>query len=152
MLQELSCYVSWVMHVKRFCANMNNIYYYYEKNKPGPDGRPKLFSSARSRLTSRVPPCCASLVRSIHRLISALLPVGRPFGMSRPNTLACGLRKRPGSFLIGSHYRDSQYYNRRWEEGDETSISPGRDRDLPPRYGHPISITLVFHPATFVHL
>ena len=30
-------------------------------------------------LTSRVPPCCASLVRSIHRLISALLPVGRPF-------------------------------------------------------------------------
>ena len=23
-------------------------------------------------------------------------------------TLACGLRKRPGSFLIGSHYRDSQ--------------------------------------------
>ena len=67
------------------------------------------FSSARSRLTSRVPPCCASLVRSIHRLVSALLPVGRPFGTSRPNTLACGLRKRPGSFLIGSHYRDSQY-------------------------------------------
>ena len=38
-----------------------------------------------------------------------LLSLGEAFGMSRPNTLACGLRKRPGSFLIGSHYRDSQY-------------------------------------------
>ena len=37
-----------------------------------------------------------------------LLSLGEAFGTSRPNTLACGLRKRPGSFLIGSHYRDSQ--------------------------------------------
>ena len=40
---------------------------------------------------------------------NGLLSLGEAFGTSRPNTLACGLRKRPGSFLIGSHYRDSQY-------------------------------------------
>ena len=67
-----------------------------------------LFSSARSTLTSWVSTYCASLVRSTHGLVSAFFPLGRPFGTSRPNTLACGLRKRPGSFLIGSHYRDSQ--------------------------------------------
>ena len=56
-----------------------------------------LFSSTHSRLTWWVSPCCASLVRPTHGLVSAFFPVGRPLGMSRPNTLACRLRKRPGS-------------------------------------------------------
>ena len=58
-----------------------------------------LFSSARSRLTSRISPWCATLVWSTHGLVSAFFHVGRQFGTSRPNTLACGLRKRPWSFL-----------------------------------------------------
>ena len=60
-----------------------------------------LFSSARSRLTSRISPWCATLVWSTHGLVSAFFHVGRQFGTSRPNTLACGLRKRPWSFLMG---------------------------------------------------
>ena len=60
-----------------------------------------LFSSARSRMTSRISPWCATLVWSTHGLISAFLHVGRQFGTSRPNILACGLRKRPRSFLMG---------------------------------------------------
>ena len=64
-------------------------------NKPGSDGRP------RSRLTSRISPWCATLVWSTHGLVSAFFHVGRQFGTSWPNTLACGLRKRPWSFLMG---------------------------------------------------
>ena len=60
-----------------------------------------LFSSARSRLTSRISPWCATLVWSTHGLVSAFFYVRRQFGTSRPNTLACGLRKRPRSFLMG---------------------------------------------------
>ena len=58
------------------------------------------FSSARSRLTSRISPWCATLVWSTHGLVSAFFHVGRQFGASRPNILACGLRKRPWSFLM----------------------------------------------------
>ena len=71
-----------------------------------------LFPSALSRLTSRIPTCCASLIRSTDGLVSAFFPVGRLFGTSRPRTLACGLRKRPGSFLIGSHDNNSTFYIR----------------------------------------
>ena len=60
-----------------------------------------LFSSARSRLTSRISPWCATLIWSTHGLVSAFFHVGRQFGASRPSTLACGLRKRPWSFLMG---------------------------------------------------
>ena len=60
-----------------------------------------LFSSAHSRLTLRISPWCATLVWSTHGLISAFTHVGRQFGTSRPNTLTCGLRKRPWSFLMG---------------------------------------------------
>ena len=60
-----------------------------------------LSSSARSRMTSRISPWCATLVWSTHGLVSAFFHVGRQFGASRPNTLACGLRKRPWSFLMG---------------------------------------------------
>ena len=60
-----------------------------------------LFSSARSRMTSRISPWCATLVWSTHGLVSAFFHVGRQFGASRPSTLACGLRKRPWSFLMG---------------------------------------------------
>ena len=52
-----------------------------------------LFSSARSKLTSRISPWCTTLVWSTHGLVSAFFHVGRQFGTSRPNTLACGLRK-----------------------------------------------------------
>ena len=52
-----------------------------ERNKAGPRQSTALTCS---RLTSRVPPCCASLVRSTHSLNSAFFPVGMPFGMSRP--------------------------------------------------------------------
>ena len=68
-------------------------------NKPGSDGRPR--SSVCSRLTSRISPWCTTLVWSTHGLISAFFHVGRQFGMSRLNTLAYGLRKRPWSFLMG---------------------------------------------------
>ena len=59
-----------------------------------------LFSSARSRLTSLISPWCVTLVWSTHGLVSAFFHVGRQFGTSRPNTLACRLRKRPWSFLM----------------------------------------------------
>ena len=52
-------------------------------------------------MTSRISPWCATLVWSTHGLVSAFFHVGRQFGASRPNTLACGLRKRPWSFLMG---------------------------------------------------
>ena len=39
---------------------------------------------AHSRLTSRVWPCCASLVRSTYHLISTFLPVRRPCDISMP--------------------------------------------------------------------
>ena len=48
-----------------------------------------LFSYACSRLTSRISPWCATLVWSTHGLNSAFFHVGRQFGTSRPNTLAC---------------------------------------------------------------
>ena len=59
-----------------------------------------LFSSARSRMTSRISPWCATLVWSTHGLVSAFFHVGRQFGASRPSILACGLRKRPRSSLM----------------------------------------------------
>ena len=49
-----------------------------------------LFSSARSRLASRISPWCATLVWSTHGLVSAFFHVGRQFGTSRPNTLHAG--------------------------------------------------------------
>ena len=52
-------------------------------------------------MTSRISPWCATLVWSTHGLVSAFFHVGRQFGASRPSTLACGLRKRPWSFLMG---------------------------------------------------
>ena len=64
------------------------------KDQTGSGRSTALFSSARSTLTSWVSTCCASLVRSTHGLVSAFFPLGRPFGTSRPNTLARGLRKR----------------------------------------------------------
>ena len=45
-----------------------------------------IFSSALSRLTSRIPTCCASLVRSTDGLVSAFFLMGRLFGTSRPCT------------------------------------------------------------------
>ena len=77
---------------KNLNHNHNNI---MNVNKPGSDGQP------RSRLTSRISLWCATLVWSTHGLVSAFFHVGRQFGTSRPNTLACGLRKRPWSFLMG---------------------------------------------------
>ena len=81
-----------------------------------------LFSSARSRMTSRISPwcTCATLVWSTHGLISAFFHVGRQFGTSRPNTLACGLRKRPmgvttvtpntsRAIIISSHTHTGSY-------------------------------------------
>ena len=52
-------------------------------------------------MTSRISPWCATLVWSTHGLVLAFFHMGRQFGASRPNTLACGLRKRPRSFLMG---------------------------------------------------
>ena len=69
----------------------------YECEQTGFGRSTALFSSARSRLS----PWCATLVWSTHGLVSAFFHVGRQFGTSRPNTLACGLRKRPWSFLMG---------------------------------------------------
>ena len=69
-----------------------------------------LFSSAGSRMTSRISPWCATLVWSTHGLVSAFLHVGRQFGTSRPNTLACGLRKRPRSFLMVVTIVTPNYY------------------------------------------
>ena len=66
---------------------------YYECEQTGFGRSTALFSSARSRLTSRIFPWCATLVWSTHGLILAFFHVGRQFGTSRPNTLACGLRK-----------------------------------------------------------
>ena len=80
--------------------NHNN-YYYYECEQTGFGRSTTLFSSARSRLTSWISPWCATLVWSTHGLVSAFFHVGRQFGTSRPNTLACRLRKRPWSFLMG---------------------------------------------------
>ena len=74
---------------------------YYECEQTGFERSTALFSSARSRLTSRISPWCATLVWSTHGLVSAFFHVGRQFGTSRPKTLACGLRKRPWSFLMG---------------------------------------------------
>ena len=74
---------------------------YYECEQTGFGRSTALFSSARSRMTSRISPWCATLVWSTHGLVSAFFHVGRQFGASRPNTLACGLRKRPRSFLMG---------------------------------------------------
>ena len=74
---------------------------HYECEQTGFGRSTTLFSSARSRLTSRISPWCATLVWSTHGLVSAFFHVGRQFGTSRPNTLACGLRKRPRSFLMG---------------------------------------------------
>ena len=73
----------------------------YECEQTGFGRSTALFSSARSRMTSRISPWCATLVWSTHGLVSAFFHVGRQFGASRPNTLACGLRKRPRSFLMG---------------------------------------------------
>ena len=74
---------------------------YYECEQTGFGRSTALSSSARSRMTSRISPWCATLVWSTHGLVSAFFHVGRQFGASRPNTLACGLRKRPWSFLMG---------------------------------------------------
>ena len=74
---------------------------YYECEQTGFGRSTALSSSARSRMTSRISPWCATLVWSTHGLVSAFFLVGRQFGASRPNTLACGLRKRPWSFLMG---------------------------------------------------
>ena len=74
---------------------------YYECEQTGFGRSTALSSSARSRMTSRISPWCATLVWSTHGLVSAFFHVGRQFGVSRPNTLACGLRKRPWSFLMG---------------------------------------------------
>ena len=78
--------------------NNNN---YYECEQTGFGRSTGLFSSARSRLTLQISPWCTTLVWSTHGLVSAFFHVGRQFGTSRPNTLACGLRKRPWSFLMG---------------------------------------------------
>ena len=82
----------------RKAKNHNN---YYECEQTGFRWSTALFSSAHSRLTSKISPWCATFVWSTHGLVSAFLHVGRQFGTSRPNTLACGLRKRPWSFLMG---------------------------------------------------
>ena len=74
---------------------------YYECEQTGFGRSTALSSSARSRMTSRISPWCATLVWSTHGLVSAFFHVGRQFGASRPNILACGLRKRPWSFLMG---------------------------------------------------
>ena len=74
---------------------------YYACEQTGFRRSTALFSSSRSRLTSRISPWCTTLVWSTHGLVSAFFHVGRQFGTSRPNTLACGLRKRPWSFLMG---------------------------------------------------
>ena len=74
---------------------------YYECEQTGFGRSTALSSSARSRMTSRISPWCATLVWSTHGLVSAFFHVGRQFGASRPSTLACGLRKRPWSFLMG---------------------------------------------------
>ena len=81
--------------------------------------------------------CCASLVRSTHGLVSAFFPLGRPFGTSRPNILACGLRKQPGSFLIGSHYCDSQYRDNKGCDLHNQSLSSvvGWGRSLQNHWG-----------------
>ena len=72
LFQERSCCVSRIMNVKRFCANM----------KPGPDSRP---SSSLPRTPGWLLGFHRTVLRrlAIHRLISALLPVGKP---SLPNT------------------------------------------------------------------
>ena len=59
----------------------------------------QIYSERTLNVFRITPPYLTSLVRSIDGLFSAFFPVGRPFGTSRPSTLACGLRKRPGSFL-----------------------------------------------------
>ena len=100
---EHSYCVSRVLHIKR-----EYDYNYYYEDETGSAQSTVLFSSAHSRLTSWLFPCCASLVRSTHGLVSTFVPMGRPFGTSRPNASACSLQKRPESLLIGSHYHDSQ--------------------------------------------
>ena len=82
-------------------AKNNNNNNYYECEQTGFGRSTALFSSARSRLTSQISLWCATLVWSTHGLVSAFFHVGRQFGTSRPNTLACGLQKRPWSFLMG---------------------------------------------------
>ena len=69
--------------------------HYYECEQTGFGRSTALFSSARSRLASQISPWCATLVWSTHGLVSAFFQVEGQFGTSRPNTLACGLRKRP---------------------------------------------------------
>ena len=49
-----------------------------------------LFSPERSSWTFCVPTYYTPLVKPIHGLISAFLPVGRLFGTSHPNTLVWG--------------------------------------------------------------
>ena len=83
----------------------------------GPDGQPRL--SLPRTPGSTVPQCDTSFIGSICALISASFSVGRSFGTPFlwsgclgwvSPTLASRVRKRPGSFLIGSHYHGSNYY------------------------------------------
>ena len=74
---------------------------HYECEQTGFGRSTALFSSVRSRMTSWISPWCTTLVWSTHGLISAFFHVGRQFGTSRPNTLACGL-VTPNTYFLYS--------------------------------------------------
>ena len=104
---------------------------YYECEQTGFGRSTALFSSARSRLASRISPWCATLVWSTHGLVSAFFQVGGQFGTSRPNTLACGLWKRLWSFLMGvtmvtpNKRAESVKHVGRHGNRDRYSVDPG---------------------------
>ena len=71
----------------RKAKNNHNNNIITECEQPGFGRSTALFSSARSRLTSRISPWCTTLVWSTHGLVSAFFHVGRQFGTSRCHSL-----------------------------------------------------------------
>ena len=83
-----------------------------------------LFSSARSRLTSRISPWCATLVWSTHGLVSAFFHVGRQFVTSRPNHISMRAPETTVVVPNGSHYRDSHCWLVLVSGGDYYRVVP----------------------------
>ena len=92
----------------RKAKNHNNNY--YEREQTGFGRSTALFSSARSRMTSRISPWCATLVWSTHGLVSAFFSHGEAVWGEPAQYISMRATETTVVVPNGSHYRDSQLY------------------------------------------
>ena len=102
-VNERSYYVSRALHVNHFLREYDN--YIKRPNWAWTVNRALLFRALHAHFVGFYVLCFVGKVYLWPRI--GLLSLGEAVWDEPAHTLACGLWKRPRSFLIGSHYRDN---------------------------------------------